>query len=55
MVKGFSSNCVDLEEACKVLTKSRSVQTLLKKEIGSKKKTMTLHKKFTTGESQAKR
>jgi hypothetical protein len=36
MVKGFASNCVDLEEACKVLAKSRSVQALLKNEIDSK-------------------
>lgn len=35
MDKGFSSDTVDLAEACKVLAKSRSVQALLKKEVGS--------------------
>jgi hypothetical protein len=37
MDKGFSSDCVDLAEACKVLAKNHSVQTFLKKEVGSVK------------------
>ena len=36
MDKGFSSDCVDLGEACKVLAKNPSVVTLLKKEVGDK-------------------
>jgi hypothetical protein len=36
MDKGFSSNCVDLEEACKVLVKSRMVQAFLKKIVDGK-------------------
>jgi hypothetical protein len=36
MDKGFSSDCVDLGEACKVLAKNHSVVTLLKKEVGDK-------------------
>ena len=36
MDKGFSSDCVDLKDACKVLAKSRLVQTFLEKEVGSK-------------------
>jgi hypothetical protein len=35
MDKGFSSDTVDLAEACKVLAKSRSVQAYLKEEVGS--------------------
>jgi hypothetical protein len=35
MDKGFSSDTVDLAEACKVLAKSRSVQAHLKEEVGS--------------------
>ena len=35
MDKGFSSDTVDLAEACKVLAKSRAVQALLKEEVGS--------------------
>ncbi len=35
MDKGFSSNTVDLAEACKVLAESRSVQVLLQEEVGS--------------------
>lgn len=36
MEKGFSSDTVELNQACKVLAKSRSVQALLKKEVGIK-------------------
>ncbi|CAM8633533.1 hypothetical protein MCEMIE11_00698 [Burkholderiales bacterium] len=35
MDKGFSSDTVDLAEACKVLAKSDSVQMLLKEQVGS--------------------
>ncbi len=34
MDKGFSSDTVDLAEACKVLAKSDHVQRLLKEEVG---------------------
>lgn len=32
-----SSNCVDLDDACKVLVKSRAVQALVKKTVGNEK------------------
>lgn len=36
MDKAFSSDCVDLAEACKVLVKSQSVQAILQDALGSK-------------------
>ncbi len=35
MDKSFSSDTVDLADACKVLARSDSVQTLLKEQVGS--------------------